>query len=219
MMEKKTTTISRSWGATIGYLIGGVALFGISVLLFMTIVEGPISLGIALLPAIGGLLLLFLSFGGAGTSACPGCGTHLSGLSTKTNDGVFCSSCHRYVEGQNGLLWVTDENRIADEPIFVSPLPEEYSFPQACCVCGNAETHREEISLEMQNASSAVTGATVGVTSSTRISADVPHCAEHKGGALLSGTPESPYIKFRSYPYLRAFCQLNGTTPGYQVAG
>jgi len=45
-MEKKTTNITRSWGATIGFLIGAIVAFGISGLLFMTIVEGPITVGI-----------------------------------------------------------------------------------------------------------------------------------------------------------------------------
>jgi hypothetical protein len=212
-MEKKTTTITRSWGATIGYLIGGVVLLGVSVLLFMTIVEGPVTFGIALIPAIVALMLLYASFGGAGTGACPGCGAALSGLGTKKNDGVLCGSCHRYAEGQSGALWLTDEDRVADDPIFSSPLPEQFSFPPSCCVCGNAETHREKISFTTQNASSALTASTIGVTSSTKISVEVPHCAEHKGGASLSATPKSPLIRFRSYPYLRAFCQLNDTTP------
>ena len=214
MTERKTATISRSWGATIGFLIGAIVLLGISVALFISIVEGPITIGIALLPAIGSIILFYMSFGGAGTSSCPGCGVHLSGLSTKANDGVLCRSCQRYLEGQNGLLWLTDDNRIADDPIFESPLPEHFSFPQGCCVCGSVPTNPEKISLQMQNASSTLTDATVGVTSSTKISVDVPHCAEHKGGARLSGTPKSPHIKFRSYPYLKSFCQLNRTNPG-----
>jgi hypothetical protein len=213
-MEQKKTTISRSWGATIGYLIGGVVALGLSVLLFMTIVEGPITLGFALIPAIIALVLLYMSFGGAGTGACPGCGASLSGLGTKANDGVVCGSCHRYAEGQNGSLWLTDETRIADDPLFSSPLPEQFSFPPGCCVCGNAETNREQISFTTQNASSVLTASTIGVTTNTKISVEVPHCAEHKGGARLSATPKSPLIRFRSYPYLRAFCQLNGTTPG-----
>lgn len=212
-MEKKTITISRSWGATIGFLIGGVALLGVSVLLFMTFVEGPVTLGFALIPAIVALILLGMSFGGAGTGACPGCDTPLSGLSTKKNDGVLCGSCYRYAEGQSGSLWLTDENRIADDPMFSSPLPDKFSFPQGCCVCGNAETNREKISFTTQNASSALTASTIGVTTNTKISVEVPHCAEHKGGARLSATPKSPLIRFRSYPYLRAFCQLNGTSP------
>ncbi|MDQ6787399.1 MAG: hypothetical protein M3033_11390 [Acidobacteriota bacterium] len=214
MNEKKTTTISRSWSATIGYLIGGVVLLGVSALLFMTIVGGAVTFGIALIPAIVALMLLYASFGGAGTSACPGCGAALSGLSTKSNDGVLCSSCHRYAEGQNGSLWLTDENRIADEPIFSSPLPEQFAFPPSCCVCGNAETRRETISFTTQNASSAITAPTIGVRTDTKISVEVPHCAEHKDGASLSATPRSSLIRFRSYPYLRAFCRLNGTNPG-----
>jgi hypothetical protein len=212
-MERKTTTISRSWGATIGYLIGGIVALAVSALLFMTIVEGPVTFGFALIPAIVALMLIYMSFGGAGTSTCPGCGASLSGLGVKTNDGVLCGSCHRYAEGQGGSLWLTDETRIADDAIFSSPLPEQFSFPQGCCVCGTAETRHEKISFTTQNASSALTAPTIGVTTSTKISVEVPHCAEHKDGARLSATPKSPLIRFRSYPYLRAFCQLNNTMP------
>ncbi len=212
-MEKKTTTISRSWSATIGYLIGGVVSLGISVLLFITIVGGAVTFGIALIPAIVALMLFYMSFGGSGVGTCPGCDAPMSGLGTKSNDGVLCHTCLRYAEGQNGSLWLTDESRIADEPIFSSPLPEQFEFPPSCCVCGNAEAHREKITYTTQNASSALTAPTVGVTTSTKISVEVPHCAEHKDGARLSATAKSPLIRFRSYPYLRAFCQLNGTSP------
>jgi hypothetical protein len=212
-MEKKTTKISRSWGATIGYLIGAIVALAISVALFMSIVEGPMTLGFALIPAILAVILLFMSFGGSGSTTCPSCGVQLSGLSTKSNDGVLCAGCRHYVEGKDGLLWQTDENRIADEPIFTSPLPEQFTFPGVCCICARPAVTREKISLRMQNASSVVTAATVGVTSSTTVSVEVPHCAEHKEGARLSGTPESTLIRFRSYPYLNAFCRVNGTTP------
>jgi len=213
-MEGTTTRIARSWKATIGYLIGAIFTIVISVLLFATIVEGPVTVGIALIPGIVGLILLYMAFGGAGTAACPACGATLGGLSTTANDGVLCSSCHFYSEGKDGTLWRTDPSRIADEPIFSSPLPPEFKFPNGCCVCGGPPAGRETIKLRTQNASSAVTASTVGVTTSTEVSVGVPHCTEHKGGARLSGTPQSPHIKLRSYPYLRAFCALNGTTPG-----
>ena len=213
-MEKRTTKISRSWGATIGYFIGGIVALGISIALFMSMVEGPITLGIALIPAIGALILVFMSFGGSGRTTCPICTAPLDGLSTKANDGVLCAKCQHYLEGKGGVLWQTDEQRIADEPLFTSPLPEQFTFPSGCCICGKTEASREKITLRMQNASSALTAATVGVTTSTTVSVEVPHCAEHSGGARLAGTPQATHIRFRSYPYLNAFCQLNGTTPG-----
>ena len=67
-MEKRTTKISRSWSATIGFSIGAIVALGISILLFISIVEGPFTFGIALIPAIVALILLFMSFGGAGQS-------------------------------------------------------------------------------------------------------------------------------------------------------
>src|SRR5450432_2602960 len=210
-MEKRTTKIARSWGATIGYLIGAVVALGISVALFMSIVEGPVTFGFALIPAILALIFLIMSFGGSGRTSCPVCDAPLGGLSTKSNDGVLCDKCHRYSEGKDGSLWPTDENRIADEPLFSSPLPEQFTFPSGCCTCGKPEVGREKISLRMQNASSVITATTVGVTTSTTVSVEVPHCAEHKDkeGARLTGTPQSTHIKFRSYPYLSAFCQAN----------
>lgn len=213
-MERRTTKISRSWGATVGYLIGAVVALGISVLLFMTIVEGPVTVGIALIPAVLAIILLVMSFSGSGVSTCPGCGAALGGLSTKANDGVLCDGCHKYMEGKDGQLWQTDENRVADDPLFSSPLPAEFNFPAGCCVCQKPEERREKITLRMQNASSAITAPVAGVTTTSTVSVEVPHCAEHKEGARLSGSTDKPHIKFRSYPYLRAFCQLNGTTVG-----
>jgi hypothetical protein len=213
-MEQRTTKLSRAWGTTIGYFIGGIVALAISAVLFMTIVEGPVTVGIALIPAVLALMLVYASFRGAGHTTCPVCDAQLDGLSTKSNDGILCANCHRYSEGKGGLLWQTDENRIADDPIFSSPLPEQFNFPNGCCVCGKPEVRREKITFTTQNASSALTAATVGLTTSTKISVEVPHCVEHKEGAGLSATPKTTIIKFRSYPYLRAFCQVNGTTPG-----
>ncbi len=70
-MEKRTTTITRSWGATVGYVIGGLAALGLSVVLFVTIAEGSVTVGIALIPGIVGLTLLYVSLGGAGRAPAP----------------------------------------------------------------------------------------------------------------------------------------------------
>jgi hypothetical protein len=213
-MEKQKTKISRSWGATFAFLGSALVLFVVSILLFTTIIEGPITIGLALIPAVAAFALLFMAFGGSGRSICPVCNQPLSGLSTKANDGVLCTSCRNYLEGKDGLLWQTDENRVADEALFTSPLPQQFIFPGGCSVCGGKEVGLEQISMQSQNASSAITAPTVGVTTRTIVSVEVPHCAQHKGGAQLSGTPNNPHIKFRSYQYLRAFCDANGTVPG-----
>ena len=213
-MEKQKTKISRSWGATFGFFGGALVLFVVSILLFTTIVEGPITIGFALIPAVAAVALLFMAFGGSGKSNCPVCNQSLSGLSTKANDGVLCTGCQNYLEGKDGLLWQTDGNRVADDAIFTSPLPQRFIFPRGCCVCGGKEASLEPISMQTQNASSAVTAPVAGVTTRTIVSVEVPHCVEHKGGAQLTGTANNPHIKFRSYPYLRAFCQANSTVPG-----
>ena len=182
-------------------------------LLFIYFASGPVSIGIALIPGV--LAFVFLACAaGSGECPCPSCAQPLEGLGTKSNEGVLCPHCHRYFEGKNAQLWLTDESRIADNPTFTSPLPETFTFPDGCCVCGNPSTHKQTIQYTTQNASSAVTSPTVGLTTSTRISVEVPHCDGHKDGASLTGTPKSMHIRFRSYPYLRAFCDLNKTIPG-----
>lgn len=208
-----TTKITRSASATLGYLGAGIVAIALSVWLCRVMASGLITTGLALIPGVVGLLLIYMAFAGSGVSTCPGCGAPLSGLSTGTNEGVICANCHSYVEGTEGTLTKTDEGKIAETPIFTTTVPPSFSFPPGCCVCGAPEVRREKISLKTQNASSALTESTIGVTSSTTTSVEVPHCAVHSMGASLSGTPSRPKIRFRSYPYLRAFCALNGTKP------
>ena len=208
------STIKRSWKSTIGFLIGGLVSAALSFLLFITIVSGPVTIGIALIPAVIALILFYMAVGGAGECPCPACGKPLTGLSTGANDGVLCRQCLQYLEGKNGQLWPTDDARIADSPSFASLIPEQFAFPPGCCVCGKDATRKIPVTLYTTNASSAVTQSTIGLTSSTRTTVEVPHCADHKDGAILTGTKDKPHIKFRSYPYLRAFCELNNTTPG-----
>ena len=64
-MNEKMTTIARSWKTTIGYLTGGIAAAGLSVLLFATIVSGAITAGIALIPGVVAIVLLVMAKGGA----------------------------------------------------------------------------------------------------------------------------------------------------------
>jgi len=89
MTTQQKSTITRSWKATFGYLIGAIVCLGLCVLLFWTIASGPVTVGIALIPGIVALILLWMALSGSGTCACPGCGKELSGLSTGSNDGVL----------------------------------------------------------------------------------------------------------------------------------
>src|SRR5438477_5904836 len=93
------STIQRSWKTTITYLIVAAVCGAISVVMFMTVVGGPISFGIACIPAILCLIFLGMAASGAGECPCPGCGKPLDGLSTGNNDGKLCEACGQYFEG------------------------------------------------------------------------------------------------------------------------
>ena len=60
------------------------------------------TVGIALIPAILGIIFLFMAIGGAGGGTCPGCGETLTNLGTGANDAVLCPKCLRYFEGKGG---------------------------------------------------------------------------------------------------------------------
>jgi hypothetical protein len=222
-MNGNPTAIKRNWSKTIGYLIGGLAALGLSGVLFVTLVEGPITFGIALVVAIVAIVLLYGAKGGAGEAACPSCGAVLTALSTGKNDGVLCAQCLAYTEGQGGKLWVTDLRRVADRALFGAQLPAQFTWPQGCCVCGVPPTRREAISTAIQRTSSAlgviaVAGATGGAVTgragTTRFTVEVPHCDAHKDGAELSAMGDGHVkVVFKSYPYLRAFCQQNNLRP------
>lgn len=61
-MENGTTKVTRPCGATVGYMIGALVALALCVLLFMTIAEGPVTVGIVLLPVIVGLRLVLHVF-------------------------------------------------------------------------------------------------------------------------------------------------------------
>jgi len=217
------TTVTRSWKTTIGYAVGGLVAIALSGFLFDTIVEGAITVGIALIPGILGLVLLGMAFGGAGEAACPSCGSKLGGLSTRDNDGVLCEKCHAFAEGKQGTLAATDPNRVADKPTFGTLLPAQYRWPDGCCVCGAPPTQREKVKTSVQNQGSALTligvsaatgGSVTGRAGYTTFEVEVPHCGAHQGGAEISAAGGNRVrIRFRSYPYLRAFCQCNEIQP------
>ena len=221
-MGDATSRIQRSASSTIGSLIGGLVAAVISGLLFWLIVEGPITIGIALCPAIVAIILFWTAVSGSGVAPCPGCGAQVTGLSTGSNDGVLCAGCKKFLEGKAGILQVTDPQRVADSPLFGTVLPESFAWPEMCCLCAQPATRREAVSVSLPSAASTGKNLAVDVLSGgavtstgggTRYTVEVPHCAAHQHGAELGSHTQGVKIRFRSYPYLRAFCELNKTSP------
>jgi hypothetical protein len=218
-----TTKITRNMKATFGNLAGGLLALGLSVVLFKTIADGAITVGIALIPGVFGLVLLYMAVGGSAEAACPSCGAKLGGLSTGANDGVLCEKCHFFADGKQGTLAVTDPNRVAEKPTFGTLLPAQYQWPNGCCVCGAPPTRGEKVQTHIQNQGSALKligvsaatgGAVTGRAGYTLVEVEVPHCGTHKDGASIAAAGgDRVRIRFRSYPYLRAFCQQNAVPP------
>jgi hypothetical protein len=205
----------RPLSTMIGLLVAAVTACAFATLLFIgDFVEGPITAFIAIVPAAIGLSLLIHAFKGQDSYSCPcpRCAGLLDGLSAGVNRGILCSTCHGFFEGRHGKLWQVDDDRIAEKAIFSSPLPQQPVFPECCCVCGEPEVRRDEIRVTAPRPSDAPAAT---ATFWAVISAQVPYCQEHQDGAILAWSRSSGVrIKFRSYPYLRAFTQRNQTLPG-----
>ena len=97
----------------------------------------------------------------------------------------------------------------------------QLGWPDGCCVCGQPSTRTVPVTAirasSGSNAGVAIaTGGAVLATGRTKFTLEVPHCAQHDNGANLSagGSDKEMRILFRSYPYLRSFCQRNNSQPG-----
>ena len=152
------------------------------------------------------------------------CGAKLGGLSTGANDGVLCEKCRTFAEGKQGTLAVTDPNRVADKPTFGTLLPAQYQWPNGCCVCGAPPTRGEKVADPhpepglRAGADRRQRGHRRCGDRSRRLhrrrGRGPWHCGTHSDGASIAAAGGNRVrIRFRSYPYLRAFCQQNAVPP------
>ena len=224
-LDRRTTRVRLSWDHVGCSLIGAAGAGGIVLLLLLFRpdyylerfglfqifdellgLEATLMTAVILLTALSVLALAFAFFG-AGVSACPACHERQGGLSLESNHPTPCENCGNYFAGEAGLLWQLEDTYLADTPTFCAPLPRSPIFPDVCCVCGVRTTDCETVTLWVPVAETEA--------KRTAVTFDVPHCAQHKGGARVGGgsAPDRWRIEFRSYAYLRAFCRLNGTAP------
>ncbi len=207
-------SIHRSWPRTLGFVIAAIAVGtagAAGVVLLYSVVTGLAETGLYSAFLIGLMVLcaasvlygvfalLRCAVSRSSCSACPRCGERIAALSSGRNDGVRCEKCLRYLEGTDGLLWETADDRIAAEAIFEAALPNSPVMPSGCCVCGKPAVRHEK----MRVINDQRTGA-------AGIAVEVPHCAEHHYGACLRRGRDGPLIAFRSYRYQKAFREANG---------
>jgi len=177
-------------------------------------------------PIAGALFFLHRAIWRSAGAPCPGCGHAITGLATGANAGVACRFCGRYVEGERGALRLTADDHVADTAIYATLVPREITWPEGCCVCGEPATRTITIEAKEADASApmgqdlAVRVATLGTMKLMERGQvhrrEVPHCAAHGNGAVLSIAGEGETglaIAFRSHRYLTAFCDKNGTLP------
>lgn len=207
----RSTPVHRSWASTFGYLIGAIVVWYVAIHLGQ---QG--SWGWAILPGLLGFIFLLVALVGSGSAPCPNCGTALS----HTVAGfIRCPACGEYAEIRQGRAWELEEDRVAPEPTFAVPLPEQGRMPGLCCACGAPATHHEPISIQLLE-----TGPLSMVGQEKVFSVDVPHCDRHTGGAILTreapaqtmaenytegSYPVATMLQVKSYRFYREFLLLN----------
>jgi hypothetical protein len=177
------------------------------------------------------LVVLFLLIGLAftipaltmcGTAPCPSCRMVARGLRMGRNQGVLCKGCVQYLEGENGQLRVMADDRVADAHVFAAPLPEQFSWPDGCALCGERTTRMVPTTLEVKAESSIGRELGVAIGSLGFLRADdkvvhtlqVPHCQVHGNAVILrpagmNSTITGLLVAFRSQRMFRRFCEEN----------
>ena len=159
-------------------------------------------------------LASMLARGGAWKGTCPSCNATLRGEMGETvNEAkvLCCPSCKTWVHGTTSLDVIPD-GYVHDEPVFAAPLPDSWSWPEGCPVCGEPTTRTVKVEGRSALGTAAAVAAPVSVQRVLVI--EVPACDEHDDGVWASRDGEdeenSDEVVFRSLDYYRAFVALNG---------
>lgn len=229
----RSTTVARSPTETrrlmAAMAILALASAGLAVVAAFGEIEDPFiaGLGSVLCGCSAAGVLLGKVMKGSGSAACPACKAKIDDVErTGHVEGILCAQCGIFLRSDEGELRPMDLNTIAERPIFGASLADGFTWPAGCVVCGGAVTQalpagvlESDTSRDLGiNVMGLAMAATIGVgfwvDNGKRVRLDVPHCGEHDDGAILTRTGSNKYmLLFRSYPYQRAFCELNRALP------
>ncbi len=168
--------------------------------------------GFLVVSGFGGLLGK-MKEGGFAVAPCPGCGAPLKFQFAKQARILQCASCGLWSEGTETMAPVPDE-RVADFPVFSSPLPEgEVRWPANDAgevVCSMCDRPARFIKIEGMDPVRALGSMVLPVSVSTVHSIMVPVCDEHHDGVALLVSGSQSALGFRSRAYQLRFCAVNG---------
>jgi hypothetical protein len=162
----------------------------------------------------GFIALVCLPFAVRGSveAPCPACGGRITTvLWRKDNTPVRCPCCHEFVEGTNGRVWVVPDDRVSEQGIFKSDMPDGAKLPETCCRCGQPATRSDQYQWRK-----GFTYEGGGGPKPVVAMIAVPYCAAHRDAITVR--EHSQYgtrtIVFQTPGPLREFCRLNDTMAG-----
>lgn len=195
--------------------------------------DHPIGGGILGLLAAGAV---YMAFNTDAVAVCPSCSKSFK----ITPGGTFiqCPHCLEWCQVENRATKQLPQDFVADKPVFeirMRTLSESghglpngtvWPNPSQCCVCGTALSARPTLTITRETMVGAPYAGRVQVKVET-YEVQPPCCMKHPNGVewSISGAFEPKQVsilKFRSYPYSRAFRTKNGDViapPGWGGEG
>jgi hypothetical protein len=174
-------------------LVLAVALLGIATIP-VVVLASWITWIASIFLSLFGIGMLMLAFEFPGVADCPGCGKKMYGFSLDgDNIGHQCEGCRLFVSSHKGQVMPLPEHWSAIIPTFgvvVGGAPSEP--PEICCVCAAPATRK------------------LPVLKDKKPYLDMPHCAEHEGGARAGKHGHDGVVYVRSLAFARAWAAMRG---------
>ncbi|MFT5289688.1 MAG: hypothetical protein ACI8QS_000775 [Planctomycetota bacterium] len=197
-------------------------IFGLACLLVVagcvkSVIEGESVAG----SIVGGLVMLFIALAFFGSmlpdkkSVCPNCD---GGLEIQTDELTQCQNCKAYAEQEGTTISLIKPGTVLDVPTYKITVPDEFHWPNRCCLCSSDPTRMLEFTVEKSQAGRNLLMGAAGLAAGALVvrtgggysgGIEAPHCDECEDGLHLEKADDGFAILFRSYDYYRAFSEVN----------
>ncbi len=178
----------------------GLGLFALAVFMFYESAHdypGPKTIIGGVLLSIFGFFAIWAAISYSYTGDCPTCGAPQDGIGGLHR----CDMCLAYGEVKDKQYCQIEMDRIFNRPAFTIVLPDEWTLPKLCCVCGVPYSRVFRLRI---------------VRKEFAFDLPAPHCDAHSNGAELTAEYSRlekrhvPVLKVASYTFYREFLKQNG---------
>jgi hypothetical protein len=196
----------------IAAIVAIVVIGGIGVVLYLWLEILWLTLVVAGVGLLGGVLMIVGAFKGL-IARCPYCnglvGASATGVDLEVSAEptiVRCEGCGEYLTAQQGQLRATDPSTLSDDHAFECACYKDSTWPPMCAVCGAPPERFDDLHAGSMSGAALLVGRLTTYSGSIK---GVPHCAQHKEGVALKIEDEKLRLRFRSLRMMRRYVALN----------